>query len=217
MCPSELYKTLNALPNVASGKITFEEMEGLIMNHVHQKWNDKKADLHSCEASGPPAALGNSGETFELDGEVYRLENQGGRRVPVKQPKKPNEFKTKSFSGKCFRCDRTGHRSKDCTFKAKKDGSPLNPRKDPNKILNTNNVEEVEEEAECGSIELFAVDIAENLHPLLHPLPTHGCALTHGLADLTIPHQNFMLLRFGYHNQCISKLLMMLLGRRDHF
>ena len=105
-------------PSIATGTIGFAELENLIITYVHQKW-DTKHQMHNIElTNGPPD------EEFEMDGEIYKLEMKGGRRVPVKQNKPKGEFK-----GKCFKCNRRGHLSRDCKHTTKLDGSPVSTKK----------------------------------------------------------------------------------------
>ena len=67
----------------------------------------------------------NEAETFELGGELYRLENLNGKRTSMKISRPPTKPGAKPFTGKCFKCDRAGHRSAECKFTTKADGSPV--------------------------------------------------------------------------------------------
>ena len=116
-----------------------------------------------------------------MDGELYKLEMQGGKRIPVKVNK------PRTFKGKCFKCDRTGHRASDCKAKAKADGSPLNQRKPPTKPNNNNNnnnngrstlnnMEPQDGDVDCGLVDLAmlvvddeVIDIPTFLPPTIDP------------------------------------------------
>ena len=63
MCPSHLYTKLSELPEVATGKISFEELENLITLAVHSKW-DKRTGLNALES-----ADGTEDVQFELGGD----------------------------------------------------------------------------------------------------------------------------------------------------
>ena len=68
LCPQSLYDRLMLQPNVATGKISFDELEGLIMSAVNGEASSKKG-IHNCEPVGP-SNHGDSPE-FELGGELY--------------------------------------------------------------------------------------------------------------------------------------------------
>ena len=150
-------------PEVGTGRISFDDLEAL--TNVHQQWDRKGVGIHAVDTNTGPTQY-NDGE-FELAGELYRLEFQNGKRVPVKV----NPNKRKSF--KCFRCDRTGHFGRDCPHSSKADGSKLNPppkpktNKSDNKIIAAGNVEPAEvpagnvEMIECTGIDLSCLDYVE--------------------------------------------------------
>ena len=83
LCPQSLRDRLYDNTAVATGTMPFDELENLIMTNVHQKWSDRKVGLHNIEPEQTGDGLGDT--TFELGGEIYKLELKNGRRTPVKQ------------------------------------------------------------------------------------------------------------------------------------
>ena len=96
-------------PEVGTGRISFDDLEALIMTNVHQNWDRKGVGVHAIEPTPNQNDLTNNGGEFEIAGELYRLEFKDGKKVPVKvnRPKK-------GFKGKCWKCDREGHFGRDC-------------------------------------------------------------------------------------------------------
>ena len=143
-------------PNVACGQITFSALESLITAQVHQKWSEPRLGLHNVDADLDATVS----DEFEINGELYRLEYQGGKRVLVKTSKS-NLGPKKPFSGKCWRCDRTGHFGRDCKFQTKEGGKPLNPNKKvPAQSLES--PEEFLEETPLGSFDLSLFEVIED-------------------------------------------------------
>ena len=91
------------------------------MSAVHQKSSGRKAPIHQLETD--------DNEEFEINGEIFKLELHNGKRTPVKQNKPASEFR-----GKCFKCERKGHMSRNCTFKTKANGAALNEKKKISRI-----------------------------------------------------------------------------------
>ena len=89
-------------PEVGTGRISFDDLEALIMTNVHQQWDRKGVGIHAIDTNTGPTQY-NDGE-FELAGELYRLEFQNGKRVPVKiNQKQRKPFKKfPSFRVYCF-------------------------------------------------------------------------------------------------------------------
>ena len=83
LCPDHLQKSLNQNTDVATGRIGYDELKGLIMTAVHQRWNSKGNGIHSLEPEGPTTQ--GTGEDFEIGGELYRLEVKNGKKVMVKK------------------------------------------------------------------------------------------------------------------------------------
>ena len=107
LCPEFLQKRLYDQPEVATGRIAFAELENLIMLAVHRPPQKTGVNAVETDESSEPVE-------FEIAGELFRLELKDGRRVPVKQGSaRPPQKKTTTFKGKCYRCDRTGHRKSD--------------------------------------------------------------------------------------------------------
>ena len=97
-----LQQQLMMQSNVATGQISFDDLETLIMTAVHRSWNDKKY-IHNIEHSTDDN--GAVEESFELGGEIYKLEIRNGKKFPVKIPprKQPAKDAKKQgqFRGKC--------------------------------------------------------------------------------------------------------------------
>ena len=153
LCPSNLKDKLNEQPDVAAGRLTFEELENLILMAVHSRW-DKKTGLNNVE---PVPQQHGDDLQFEMGGELYELRMVNGKRTPSKI-NRPGGTNSKGFKGKCFRCDRTGHRSGDCKFSKKADGSALNPKRDKNTTTTPANNVEQESEPVVDAKSLEAMD-----------------------------------------------------------
>ena len=89
MCPGELYTRLMEQPQIATGAISFQELENLIMSAVHRGSSTRKAPIHQMEID--------ENEEFEVNGEIFKLELHNGKRTPVKQNKPASQFRWKMF------------------------------------------------------------------------------------------------------------------------
>ena len=71
ICPPKLYELLMQQPNIAAGQIKFVELEKTIMAYVHRRWGERTG-INAVE----PDTLAQAPEEFELNGEIYRLEQK---------------------------------------------------------------------------------------------------------------------------------------------
>ena len=74
ICPVSLQQTLMTQPQVATGKIPFNELEGLIMTSVHRQG---AKGLNNVELVGPTKSEPDG--CFEMEGELYKLELRDGK------------------------------------------------------------------------------------------------------------------------------------------
>ena len=80
----------------------------------------------------------------------------------------------KEFKGKCYKCDRAGHRKPDCTHTTKADGSPISNNSTPTHALDTTVPKEVDQSC-LDVIELSLFDVvdpwAEGADPWIPEIP----------------------------------------------
>ena len=93
------------------------------------------------------------------DGELFRLEMKGGKRILTKFTKRPPR-RTVGGSGKpetreCFRCGRVGHIAANCSETKHKNGGPPRAQR-PKRVQN---LEEEEEEIDAGLMEIEEVEL----------------------------------------------------------
>ena len=71
-----------------------------------------------------------------------------------------NTRKPGGFRGNCFKCDRTGHRSRECKYTTKLDGTPVKKRSEKS---DANNVEPVEnaDDKEAGALDIIDISVWE--------------------------------------------------------
>ena len=158
MVPQSLCNQLMLVPAVANSTISFDDLETLIISHVHQKWDGPAPMLHTLESE--IQQLEQNVEEFTLDGgeEIYTLVTKNGKKVA--QKKTMNPIRTQgTFNGKCWRCERVGHKGADCRSKTKANGKPLNPPRQPAKSLEESAQEGAQQPAttQLGVIELCPI------------------------------------------------------------
>ena len=155
LCPEFLQKRLYDMPEVATGKATFAEVENLITLAVHRS---SKSGINSMEPTDS-----HEDSEVEIGGELFKLELKNGRRTATKvaRPGAPGPKKSaKEFKGKCYKCDRVGHRRPDCTYSTKADGSPCNDKPTPAHALDSNVPKEVDQ-ACLDVVELSLFDVVD--------------------------------------------------------
>ena len=77
------------------------------------------------------------------------------------------KFNVKGFKGKCYACDRVGHRRDKCTYSSKQDGSPLNPKK--SSTTPTHAIDQIVsptvETTACGSLDVVDISVLDVVDP----------------------------------------------------